>query len=121
MASYLPRYIEGDSVTVTASATIVGGQLVTWAGAVAGDAQVGVAGVAGNDAVSGQPVTVWRVGGPHLGTASGAIAVNDPLCSAAAGQVRKWTTGTDAVAARCGTAASAAANAASVTYALHGV
>lgn len=120
MAQYLPRYLPAEQVPLTASATLTGGQLVTWAGAVAGDAQVGVAGVIGPDLVSGQVGTVYRVG-IHIGTASGTIAVNDPLCSAASGQVRKWISGTDAVAAFVATACSAATNGQPVTYALNGV
>lgn len=120
MADYLPQYDEGDTVTLVASATIVGGQLVTVAGAVAGDNSVLVAGVAGHDAVSGQPLTVWRVG-IHRGTASGSITNGDPVCAAATGQIRTWVAGTDAVAARIGRAWSAATNGTSVTYALFGV
>lgn len=120
MSQYLPRYMDGDRVTVTASATVAGGQLITTTGALAADADITVAGVAGYDVVSGQPVTVYREG-IQIGTASGAIANGDPLCAAAAGNVRKWVTGTDAVAARIGRAWSAAANGASVTYALVGV
>ena len=120
MAQYLPRYLEADQVPVTLSATVTGGQLVTWAGAVAGTAQVGVAGVAGFDGVSGTVVTVFRVG-IHIGTASGTIAVGDPVCAAASGQVRTWVSGTDAVASRIGTACSAANNGTSVTYTLFGV
>jgi hypothetical protein len=117
MAQYLPRFFDGDKVPVTAAATITGGQLVTTAGLVAGAAAVDVAGVAGYDVVSGQVVTVFREG-IHIGTASGSIANGDPLCAGAAGTLRTWVAGTDAVASRIGRAWSAAANAASVTYAL---
>lgn len=120
MAQYLPRFFDGDDVPITASATIVGGQLVTWAGAVAGDAQVGVAGVAGFDAASGAVTTVFRVG-IHIGTAAGTIAVGDPLCAAASGQLRKWISGTDVASALIGTACSASTATNPVTYALHGV
>ena len=120
MAQYIPRFLDADQVPLTASATLTGGQLVTWAGAVAGDAQVGVAGVIGPDLTSGQVGTVYRVG-IHIGTASGTIAIGDPLCAAANGQVRKWVTGTDAVASFIATACSAATNGQSVTYALNGV
>lgn len=120
MSQYLPRYDEGNTVTITASATITGGQLVTWAGAVAGAAAVGVAGVAGNDAVSGQPITVWRVG-IHTAVSASTIAQGDPLCSGASGVPRTWVTGTDAVASRIGTATNAATSTQTVTYALFGV
>lgn len=120
MSDYLPKFFDGDTLTLTASATITGGQLVTTAGAVAGAASTTVAGVAGHDAVSGQALTVFRVG-VHRGTASGSIANGDSLCAAANGQVRSWVTGTDAVASRIGRAFSAAANGASVDYSLFGV
>ena len=106
MSDYLPKFDEGDTVTITAAATITGGQLVNVDGTVAGSASTTVAGVAGHDAVSGQTLTVWRVG-IHLGTASG--------------QVRTWVSGTDAPASRIGRAWSAATNGNSVTYALFGV
>jgi hypothetical protein len=120
MAQYLPRFMDADQIPLTATATLTGGQLVLWTGAVAGDAAVGVAGVVGPDLVSGQTGTVFREG-IHIGTASGTIAVGDPLCSAAGGKPRKWIAGTDAVASYIATATSAAADAAPVTYALHGV
>lgn len=120
MAEYLPKFDEGDTVTITAAATITGGQLVNVDGTVSGTASTTVAGVAGHDATSGQTLTVWRVG-VHRGTASGSIANGDSVCAGAAGTVRTWITGTDAVGSRIGRAWSAAANAASVTYALFGV
>lgn len=120
MADYLPKFDEGDTVTITAAATITGGQLVNVDGTVAGSASTTVAGVAGHDAVSGQTLTVWRVG-IHRGTASGSIANGDSVCAAASGQVRTWVSGTDPFAARIARAWSAAANAASVDYALMGV
>lgn len=120
MSDYLPKYDEGDTLTITAAATITGGQLVNVDGTVAGAASTTVAGVAGHDATTGQPLTVWRVG-IHRGTASGSIANGDSVCAAANGQVRTWVTGTDPVASRIGRAWSAAANAASVDYALFGV
>lgn len=121
MAEYTPVYRDADDpVTVTLSATVTGGQLVTWAGAAAGTAQVGVAGVAGQDGVSGDKIPVWGPGF-HRGTASGSIAQGDPLCSAAGGAVRLWVTGTDPVASRIGTAMAAATNGNSVSYKLFGV
>lgn len=121
MAEYTPLYSDADApFTLTLSGTVTGGQLLTAAGAAAGSAAVGVIGVAGYDGVSGDKITVWGPG-KHRGTASGAIAVGDPLCAGAAGTVRKWITGTDAVASRVGTAMTAAADGAAVTYSLFGV
>lgn len=121
MSDYLPLFEDADApFTLTLSATVVGGQLVTAAGAVAGSAAVGVIGVAGQDGVSGDKITVWGPG-KHRGTASGAIAVGDPLCAGANGTVRKWVTGTDAVASRIGVAMTAAADTEAVSYSLFGV
>lgn len=121
MSDYLPIYSESDDpVTVTLTATVTGGQLVTWAGAVAGTAQVGVAGVAGKDGVSGDKIPVWGPG-KHRGTASGSITQGDPLCAGAAGTIRTWVSGTDAVAARIATAMAAATNGTSASYSLFGV
>lgn len=121
MAEYTPLYMDADKpFTITLSATVVGGQLLLADGSVAGTAAVGVVGVAAYNGVSGDLITCWGPG-KHRGTASGSIAVNDPLCAGAAGTVRKWITGTDAVASRIGTALTAAANAAAVSYSLFGV
>lgn len=121
MSDYLPIYADADGpFTLTLSGTVTGGQLVTWAGAVAGDAATTVAGVAGQDGVSGDKITVWGET-KHRGTASGTIAVGDPLCPAAAGQVRKWITGTDPVASYIARAMTAASNGQSVSYSLFGV
>lgn len=121
MADYLPEFTDADApVTLTASAPVVGGQLVTWAGAVAGDASQAVAGVAGHDAAAGQKLTVWGVG-KHIGTASAAIAQGAPVCAAANGQLRTWAT-TDPVAAYLGRARAAAGGAGqSVKYSLFNV
>lgn len=121
MADYLPLYDDADGpFTITLSGTVTGGQLVTAAGAVAGDASTSVVGVAGQDGASGAKITVW---GPtkHLGVAAGAIVLGDPLCSAANGQVRKYVAGTDAVTAFIARALTAAANGAAVTYSLFAV
>jgi hypothetical protein len=129
MSEYQGLYDEASAVTLIAgSGGVVGGAGVLADGTMAGDAAVGAAGVAKIDAASGQPFGIYREG-IHRTTASGAIAVKDPLCFAATatvggvtvGRVRKWVAGTDAVAARIGTAWSAAADGQSVTYALFGV
>lgn len=120
MAQYLPRYLDGDTVPVTASATVVGGQLITTSGAVAGSAATDVAGVAGFDVVSGQVVTTFREG-IHYGTASGSITNGQPLCAGAAGTLRVWVSGTDAVNSLIARAWSTATNGNPVTYALFGV
>jgi hypothetical protein len=121
MAEYTPLFSDADApFTLTLSGTVTGGQLVTAAGAAAGSAAVGVIGVAGYDGVSGDKITVWGPG-KHKLTASGSIAVNDPLCAGAAGTVRTWVSGTDAVASRIGVAMSAATNGQAVSASIFGV
>jgi ATP-dependent protease ClpP protease subunit len=91
------KFFPGDAVPITLTGTVTEGQLVTVAGAVAGDASTTVAGEAMMSGVSGDTITVQRVGIRRL-TAAATITNGQPLCAAAAGQVRPWVTGTDAVA-----------------------
>lgn len=109
MSNYLPVYGPETvpSFTLTLSGTVAGGQLVTWAGAAAGDASTTVAGVAAEDGVSGDKITVWGIG-HHKIASSGAIAQGGPVCAGAAGVLRAWVTGTDAVASYLGRAKAAA-------------
>lgn len=77
MPDYLPTYNHGKTITLTAGSTITGGQLLS----VSTDGRVnpaalnstGTVGVAGHDAVTGDPVTI-HCGGIQELTASGAIA-----------------------------------------------
>lgn len=90
MADYLPKFHDGVAITLTASDTVTGGQLV----AVTGDGTVGTAGsdstavvgVAGFDVESGDRLTVYRHGVQRL-TAADAITAGAPVASAADGQV----------------------------------
>jgi hypothetical protein len=121
MADYTPLYTDDDDgITVTLSGTVVGGQLVTAAGAVAGAASTTVIGVAGQDGVSGDRVTVWPCKFHRL-TASGTITAGDPLCSAAAGAVRTAVIGTDPANSVIGRALSAATNGNPVSASLFGI
>lgn len=90
MAEYLPIFKPGQSLPLTASATITGGQLVAVSGvstvAPAGAASTAVIGVAAFDAASGDKVTV-HTGGVHSCTASGAITAGQPVIAGAAGTV----------------------------------
>lgn len=93
MADYLPKFKPGQAVTLTVGATaVVGGRLVevsvanTVIPAAADSAKV--VGVAGFDAATGEPVTVFtRPSGVHRLVASGAIAVGAKVISAAAGKI----------------------------------
>jgi hypothetical protein len=105
MADYNPVFEDGQ-FTLTASAAITEGQLVTASGdntcapSAAGDHSVGVAAFA---AASGAKVTIWPLGGVvHETTITGvvAIAAGAPIKAAAAGAV---DTGTLATLAAAGT------------------
>jgi hypothetical protein len=87
MGDYTPVYSPGTAITLTASAAIVGGQLVEVSGvnSVAPTAgatpSVKVVGVAAFDASSGSRVTIHGRGQVHETTASGAITAGDQLVS----------------------------------------
>jgi hypothetical protein len=90
MAESTPAYLPGNSLTLTASAAITGGQLVAISGnktvAPAGAGSAAWIGVAGNDAASGAKVTVF-CGHVHEVASSGAIAAGANVISGAAGVV----------------------------------
>jgi hypothetical protein len=100
MASYLPLFRPGQTVTFTVTgAAVTGGQVVelgsgdmTVTPAAAASAKV--VGIAGHDAAVGERVTV-EVNKPiHELTASGAITRGQRLETAAAGAVRTLAAGT---------------------------
>lgn len=92
MSDYIPRQEHGAPFTLGTSADVIGGRLVIVSGAktvapATLDSAV-VAGVAGTDAKSGDPVTVYPVsGGVHALVASAAIAAGARVVAAAAGKV----------------------------------
>jgi hypothetical protein len=90
MAEYLPVFKPGQAITLKASATITGGQLlvVTGAGTVgpAGANAVNWIGVASNDAATNDNVTVYADGVQSV-TTSGTVNAGDLVVSAAAGTV----------------------------------
>lgn len=91
MADYTPVSAGGAKpFTKTASATVVGGQLLeaTTASSVgpAGAASTKVLGVAAFDTASGSRVTVWPLNNvEHEITSTGTIAVGDGIAAGAAG------------------------------------
>ena len=95
MSEYLPVFKPGQAITLAASATITGGQLVevTGSGTVgpAGAASTKVVGVAAFDAVSGDNVTIFAAGVQH-GVASGAITAGAVVQAGAAGTIAAGTT-----------------------------
>lgn len=111
MAEYLPIYKPGQAITLKASATITGGQLVevTGSGTVgpAGAASTKVVGVAAFDAATNDNVTIYSGGVQHA-TASGAVTAGDVVQAAASGQVASGST------APLGIALTTAANGADV-------
>lgn len=90
MTEYLPVFTDGLAVTYKASTTITGGQVV----AVTGTGTVGPAGagsaawigVASNDAVTNDNVTVYSGGVQHV-TASTAVTAGDSVVTGVAGTV----------------------------------
>ncbi|WP_433731023.1 capsid cement protein [Actinoplanes sp. CA-051413] len=91
MGAYEPQFLYGDVITGTASATIVGGQILI----VSGNGTVGpatatspaVIGVAAYDAANGEDVSYFPRGKVHISTASGAITAAARVDSGAAGTV----------------------------------
>lgn len=90
MADYLPTFKPGQAITLKASATITGGQLVevTGAGTVgpAGLNSTKVVGVAGFDAATNDNVVIYSGGVQHC-TASGTVTAGDMVTAAASGAV----------------------------------
>lgn len=98
MADYLPTYKPGQALTLKASATVTGGQVVEVSGsgtvAPTSAASAKVVGVAGFDGVTNDNITVYAGGVQHC-TASGTIAAGAMVESAAAGAVASHTAGTN--------------------------
>lgn len=114
---YVPLYVAGTQASCVAGSAVTAGQLVQITGGtlvpgtpgVAGgqpnsgtvtptvaptsDATSAEVGVAANNAVAGQPVSVY-FGGVHLLAASGAISAGDPVVAAANGGVADLGDGT---------------------------
>lgn len=111
MPDYSPEFKPGQDITLTASADIDGGQLVSVSGsnavapADAGD--VNWVGIARQDAKTGEKVVVTR-GGVQKPVASGAITAGDRVAAAADGQVA--TLGAGDASTAVGTALTTAAD-----------
>jgi len=63
MAGYLPKTLSGEPLTLPTSADVIGGRLVSVSGAQtvahAADDSAVIVGVAGFDALSGEPLTIY--------------------------------------------------------------
>jgi len=98
MAEYVPLYMPGKAITRTASAAVTGGQLVRVSGsgtvAPVSAASADWLGVAGHDAASGEPVTVFCEGVQRL-VASAGITAGGTVEGAASGQAAPHTNGTN--------------------------
>lgn len=98
MADYIPVFKPGEDLTMTAAATITGGQLVYVSAANSVTPTAGATaawlGVATTDATSGQKVGITS-GGVQEITASGAVAVGDVLIPASNGRVAAIGAGTN--------------------------
>ena len=98
MGDYIPKHNPGQAATYTAGAAITGGQVVYLSAAntclLTAAAHANVLGVASRDVATGELVAVYR-GGVQRVISGAAIAVGDPLKSAAAGRVVPFVPGTD--------------------------
>jgi hypothetical protein len=110
VADYLPKFKPGQATTRVATGTIIGGLMVTVAGAVAAADSTTWMGVASKDAITGQTFGVYSEGVQYP-TAAGAISAGAPLKCAANGQVTTWVDGTDAYSRYIGIALEAASGA----------
>lgn len=100
MADYVPLYLPGETVTLTASAAITGGKAVKVSGdgtiATNAAASTYIIGIARQDAAaSGDKIPVTIRGCVHRLTAAGAITAGDLVEGAAAGAVATHTVGTN--------------------------
>jgi hypothetical protein len=97
VADYSPVYRNGSNpFTMTASATITGGQLLDASGsgtvAPSGAASGVFVGVAAHDCASGARITVWPVAGVvHETTTPAGVTAGAALATAAAGTVNSGT------------------------------
>ncbi|WP_278101674.1 capsid cement protein [Microbacterium proteolyticum] len=98
MVEYMPLFQPGTQITRQASASVTGGQLVVVSGsgtvAPSSGATHAWVGVAAVDAVSGDDLTVYRMGVQRL-TASGSITAGQTVEPAANGAVAAHTNGTN--------------------------
>ncbi|MFI7125988.1 capsid cement protein [Nonomuraea sp. NPDC050153] len=123
MADYTPVYYGGtEPFSMTASATITGGQVVIASGvgtvAPSAGASGAFVGVAAHDAASGARVTVWPISGVvHETTTPAGVTAGAALASSTGGGVDSGTLGTLAAAGHLiGTAISTAALGAKVRW-----
>lgn len=121
MSDYVANFLPGQAVTYVAGGTITGGQVVVLSATgrvvtVAGAGARNTVGLACQDVVSGQAVTVTR-GGEQRPIASGAITAGALVKSAAAGAVAAFVPGTDAIDLILGVALTTVADAAPVDVA----
>jgi hypothetical protein len=123
VADYSPVYRNGSNpFTMTASATITGGQLLDASGsgtvAPSGAASGVFVGVAAHDCASGARITVWPVAGVvHETVTPAGVSAGAALSTAAAGPVHSGTLGTRAAAGQLlGTALTTAGAAAKTRW-----
>lgn len=98
MAEYIPLYAPGEAITLPASATVTGGQLLIISGsntvAPSSAATHSWIGVAGFDGLTGDQITIYCEGVQKM-TASGSITAGANVEAAAAGAVASHTNGTN--------------------------
>lgn len=113
MGAYEPKFLYGDVITGTASATITGGQLLVVSGngtvGPAGATAANVVGVAASDAAANAKVAYFPQGKVHVSTASGAITAGARVDSGAAGTVASGVSSLTNIGVALTTAADTAA------------
>ena len=117
MGAYEPKFLYGDVVTATASATVTVVQGIGTTLAVTGNGTVGPAGADSNaivgtaavDAANGERFPYHPRGKVHISTAAGGITAGDRVNSAAAGAVKTAAAGLGNIGIALTTAADTAA------------
>ena len=112
MGAYEPKFLYGDEVTGTASATITGGQTIIVSGnGTLGPATAGspaCVGVAAQDAAANARLSFFPRGKIHISTASGAITAAARVDTGGAGTVASGTAGVNNIGIALTTAADGA-------------
>ncbi len=114
MGAYEPKFLYGDTITGTVSATVTGGQVLVVSGngtvGPAGADAANVVGVAAHDATTSAPtLNYFPRGKVHVSTAAGGITAGARVNSAAAGTVASASAGTGNIGIALTTAADTAA------------
>lgn len=107
MADYLPKYFNGCKPTIAAGAGgVTGGTLIEHDGTTTAAGSTTVLGVAGHDALAGEPVTYFPIPGNvhRLVAGTGGVTAGQLVKADGSGNVVAAVSGTDAAEAILGIA-----------------